>query len=310
MSIHAKRLGLAAKLLLAAVSMAGTVFALEWGARSLNLYTGFFLVPGGGNCLQRSGSLSMEFRPSCIGEMHETHFATNALGFRGPELRDNATRILAIGDSCTWGWHVGQDESYPTALQRLLDQQDGAGRYQVLNAGVPGYTSYQVLVALREKGLPLQPSIVILAVGFNDLFTAGEVEHQIANERRLMPVLKLDDLLLVHSTLYRWARWNASGGNKPTGAVRVTPEGYARNLRAMVELARAQGAHVLLLNFWHPLTKDAAYRDALIDAAAALQAPLVTYDGPLIDVVHPTAEGYRLLAAEIDKTLRAEGWVR
>jgi lysophospholipase L1-like esterase len=302
---------LAAKLLLAAVSMVGTVYALEWGARWLHLYTGFFLLPGADNCLQRSPSLSMEFRPHCVGEMEHTPMVTNALGMRGPELRDDgARRILAIGDSCTWGWQVGQDETYPADLQRLLDQQDGPERYQVLNAGVPGYTSYQVLVALREKGLPLKPAIVIIAVGFNDLFNTGDVVEQITNERRLMPLLRADDFLLSTSTLYRWARWNASGGNQPTGAVRVTASDYARNLREMVELSRAQGAHVLLLSFWNPRDPHTAYPVVPRDTAAALHLPLITYDGPVLDAVHPTPEGYRVLAAEIADRLRAEGWVQ
>ena len=301
---------MAAKLLLAAVSMVGTVYTLEWGARWLNLYTGFFLLPTVENCLRRSSSLSMDFRPHCTGEMEHTPMVTNALGMRGPELReDGSRRILAIGDSCTWGWQVGQDESYPADLQRLLDQQDGGERYQVLNAGVPGYTSYQTLVTLREKGLPLKPAIVIIGVGFNDLFNTGDVVEQIATERRLMPLLKMDDLLLSISTLYRWARWNASGGNQPHGAVRVTAPDYAENLRQMVDLSRGQGAHVLLLSFWNPRDPHSEYPRVPIDTAAGLQVPLIAYHGPVLDAVHPTRDGYRALAAEIAARLQSEGWV-
>jgi lysophospholipase L1-like esterase len=306
-----RRVGWLAKGILAAVSLVGTVLVLEQGARWLNLNTGFFLLPDDSNCLQRTGSLSMEFRPRCVGALAETHVSTNALGFRSPELRDDGSvRILAIGDSCTWGWHVGQDESYPAVLQRLLDQRAGAGRYQVINAGVPGYTSYQTLVALRDKGLPLHPAIVIIGAGFNDIYTSGDVEQQIAHERRWMPLLRLDDFLLDWSRLYRWARWQAAGGAKPTGAVRVTPEGYMRNIGTMVDLVRAHGAHPLLLSFWAPQTINQDYRQALILAADVAQVPLITYDGPLIDVVHPTVEGHRLLAGMIDDTMRAQGWVQ
>ena len=309
MSARPRRIGLAAKLLLAAVSVVGAALALEWGARALNLQTGSLLPARGGNCLQRSPSLSVEFRPSCVGELHFTHFLTNALGFRGPKLRDDGSvRILAVGDSGTWGWNVGQAESYPAVLQQFLDQRYGDGRYQVLNAGVPGYTSYQTLVALRDKGLPLQPAIVIIGVGFHDISKSGEIEQQIASERRLMPLLKLDDFLLDWSRLYHWARWQAAGGDKPNGPVRVTPEGYMHNVRAMVALARAQGAHVLLLSFWQPSTTHQDYRQALMSAADAEQVPLITYDGPLIDIVHPTAEGYRILVQAIIDVLHAERW--
>jgi lysophospholipase L1-like esterase len=304
-----RRVGLPAKLLLAAISMVATALALELAARVLNLSTGFFLLPDGTNCLQRSATLSMEFRPHCIGELHFTPVATNALGFRGPELRDGPVRILAIGDSCTWGWRVGQNESYPAVLQQVLDQQYGEGRYQVINAGVPGYTSYQTLVALGEKGLPLKPEIVIIGVGFNDLFKTGDVERQIASERRYMPLLKLDDFLLDRSRIYRWVRWQAAAAASSERAVRVTPEGYMRNMRAMVEMARAQGAHVLLLSFWHLSPNDEPHRQALLSAAEVEAAPLVSYGGPLIDVVHPTAEGYGALVKMIVDALRAQGWL-
>lgn len=301
---------LVAKLLLAAISVVGTIYGLEFIAQSLHLDTGFFLLPDPHNCLQRSRTLSLEFRPHCMGEMEQTTFATNALGMRGPELPDTAIRLLAIGDSCTWGWRVGQDESYPADLQRLLDAEYGVGRYAVLNAGVPGYTSYQARVALEEKGVPLGPTIVIVGVGFNDCFTTGDVVEQIAAERRWMPVLLADDFLLAESTPYRWARWKLSRGEHPDRGVRVTPQGYAENLRAIVRLSREHGAHVLLLDFWHSTDPVRAYRIVPPWVAKELDVPMIAYQGPLLDVVHPTADGYRLLATQIADRLQTEQWVQ
>jgi lysophospholipase L1-like esterase len=302
---------LAAKLLLAAISVVGTIYGLEVAARSLRLETGFFLVPNGQNCLQRSRSLSLEFRPNCTGEMSETAFSTNALGMRGPQLRDDgSTRILAMGDSCTWGWHVGQNESYPADLQRLLDEKIGVGRYQVLNAGVPGYTSYQTLVALQEKGLPLDPAIVLVGTGFNDHFTSGDVVEQIEASRRWMPLLLADDFFLTESVLYRWGRWRLSGGSQPDRGVRVTPRNYAQNLREMIRLSRERGAHVLLLDFWHPTDPLPKYRIVPPWVAKELDVPMIAYRGPQLDVVHPTAEGYQRLASQIADRVEAEHWVQ
>lgn len=309
-----RRRGLTAHLLRAALTI-GIVIAIELAARALNLPGGFFLLPRGGNCLRRTPSLSVEFRPDCIGELSETHFATNRLGFRGPEPReDGAVRILAIGDSCTWGWRVGQDESYQAVLQRLLDEQYGAGRYEVFNAGVPGYTSYQVLGALREKGLALHPAIVIIGAGFNDGTYSGDVEERIAAENRLMPLLRLDDLLIDHSRLYRWARWKGGGDLEPHGALRVPPDRYGRNLRAMLDLVQAQHAQAMLLSFWSPspfAPEDVyqQYRLELQQAAESKGVPLLQYDRPRLDLVHPTADGDRGLAGDILLTLQAMRWV-
>src|SRR5262245_66079696 len=89
-------------------------------ARLLQLRVGYFLIPTEANCLQRSATLGMEFRSDCSATWSEklltgdkqTTFTTNRLGLRDAELDDDgAVRILALGDSCTWGWQVKQDEA-------------------------------------------------------------------------------------------------------------------------------------------------------------------------------------------------------
>jgi lysophospholipase L1-like esterase len=282
---------------------------LELGARVARVRTPFFLLPGPENCLQRDPLLSLSFRPGCAGELSQTVFRTNALGLRGPEVRDEgARRILAIGDSCTWGWRVAQEESYPAALQRLLDA-GGAGRAQVINAGVPGYTSYQGLLYLGERGLALGPAAVVLAYGFNDTATVGDIELQLARERRLLPLLEADDLLMRRSTLYRWLRWQANAN--PTGLpARVTPEKYGRNVAQMLALIRERGARPIVLSFWDERDQpNAGYRAALAAVVRTHDVPVITYDGPLLDVIHPTAEGYRTLATRLLAQLERDGVV-
>jgi lysophospholipase L1-like esterase len=283
---------------------------LELVVRVLPLDEGFFLLPEPANCLRRDPVLSMSFRPSCDGELRGTRMTTNELGLRGPAVDHGARIILAAGDSCTWGWEVAQDASYPADLQRLLDERALEHRYQVVNAGVPGYTSHQGLEYLRDRGLQLDPAVLILAYGFNDLFETGDVEAQIARERALATALEVDDFLLSHSSLYRWTRWQVAKRQPRKQGVRVTAAKYRANLEAMVDLGRRHGARVMLLSFWPPAAPETEYRDAVAEVAADRQVPLISYRGPLIDVVHPTAEGYRLLAGEIAARLVAEGFVR
>jgi lysophospholipase L1-like esterase len=80
-------------------------------------------------------------------------------------------RVVAVGDSITFGWELSEDEAtYPGKLQALMDRREGSGRtVRVINAGVPRYTSEQVLRLLRERVLDLQPDLVVLCVGWNDL---------------------------------------------------------------------------------------------------------------------------------------------
>jgi lysophospholipase L1-like esterase len=284
---------------------------MEAATRLLHLNTGFFLGPGKYNCMRRSALLEVELRPSCEGDLRGTKMRTNSLGLRGDEVRDDgSTRILAVGDSCTWGWRVAQDESYPAVLQRLLDDRYGAGKEQVINAGVPGYSSYRGLLYLRERGLELKPAIVIVGYGFNDMSAGGDDEVRIAQNRRLMPLLLADDFLIQNIGIYRWARWRMSQADSRSRdwAKRVPPDKYERNLKEIVTLARQHGAKVMLINFTE-LRKPSPYKTALFGVAETLDVPLLIYRGPKFDLVHPTAEGYRIFAPQILDTMAQQGWL-
>src|SRR5690349_15789398 len=129
------------KLLLAATSMILTVGVAELAARLAYRSHPFYLIPRAENCMRRSVALSMDFVPDCRGliEGTDAELRTNSLGLRGPEVAEDGTaRILAVGDSCTFGWGVAEGQSYPVQLETVLDRTLGAHRYQVINAGVPG----------------------------------------------------------------------------------------------------------------------------------------------------------------------------
>jgi lysophospholipase L1-like esterase len=277
----------------------------------------------------------MEFVPNCSATWNDaalsgkaaTRFRTNAIGLRDEEIADDgAVRILALGDSCTWGWQVPQDEAYPQDLQRLLDQRYGPHRYRVINAGIPGYTSYQGLIFLRDVGLELHPAIVIIGFGFNDASHLPNIEASLARQRALFRLIRIDDALLAHSTLWRWLRTQlgpaattvsdhlawfgpaSARAEPPTEPmVRVSPAQFVRNLTAIVDLCRTHGAKVLLLSFAGSPRPEQPYADAIGKVATAMNVPLVVYDGPRIDLIHPAREGYAALSATLLERLESVG---
>jgi lysophospholipase L1-like esterase len=276
-----------------------------------------FLPP---SCQRRSRHLGVAFAPNCDGIAPLTAMTmhTNSLGLRDDEIaQDGTPRILSIGDSCTFGWNVALDAAYPRVLQELIDRRWPARRHRVVNAGVPGYTSFQGLVYLREHGLALAPSVVVIGYGFNDAGHFGDVEELIRWQARMMPLFDVDDALFQHSELWRWLHWMTEGHPQQrdaSKASRVSPERYEANLREMVTLARAHGVEPLLIQFLqcgNPQLQDVlfgscqAYVDASARVAAALRVPNVDYDGPVLDSIHPTEGGYRELAGRVLQQLES-----
>lgn len=97
----------------------------------------------------------------------------NALGFRGEEIDkekpEGTFRIVAMGGSTTFAVYLKPDESYPYFLQRELRQRLGTDRIEVVNAGLTGSTSAESLHRLFYQILPVDPDMVVIYHGYNDL---------------------------------------------------------------------------------------------------------------------------------------------
>lgn len=104
---------------------------------------------------------------------------SNSLGYRSPEFTLARTpgtiRVVCFGDSSTFGIGTTMQDTWPSQLQTILQAEpNSAGqsvdRYEVINAGVPGYTSYQGLQYMRQEIDRLQPDIVLASYANNDFW--------------------------------------------------------------------------------------------------------------------------------------------
>ena len=97
----------------------------------------------------------------------------NAQGLRGPE-RDAARtpgswRVVCVGGSTTFGAGiVGDENTWPARLEERLSAARPDLRVEVLNAGVPGYTTAENVIYLSLRLLDLEPDLVVLYEGYND----------------------------------------------------------------------------------------------------------------------------------------------
>jgi len=102
-------------------------------------------------------------------------------GMRGPEPGppDPGTlRILALGDSFTFGVGAEAGETYPARLQEILRAR--GLRAEVLNAGAPGYGVPDEAAWFARWGKPLAPDVVLVTVFIgNDLQDAAPGAAQV-----------------------------------------------------------------------------------------------------------------------------------
>jgi lysophospholipase L1-like esterase len=110
-------------------------------------------------------------RPNVYGKHEQagsfsTTFRTNSHGLRDREYSfekpDGRMRILALGDSFTWGWGVNDGEIYTEVLESLLHGVD------VINLGVTAFNLAQEYKYLKLEGMRYRPDVVVLALCMND----------------------------------------------------------------------------------------------------------------------------------------------
>jgi acyl-CoA thioesterase-1 len=179
---------------------------------------------------------------------------------------DNRPKVVVLGDSLTAGLGLPIEQSYPTLLQRRLDE--AGERYEVVNAGVSGDTSAGGLSRL-DWALQRDVRILVVALGGND------------GLRGLPPdALKRNLGDIIERAQARGVRVILAGMEAPPNYGREYIVSFHK-----VYTALAQQYHVPLVPF---LLQNVA-------GVADLNQP---------DGIHPTAAGARIVAANVWAVLK------
>jgi len=83
-------------------------------------------------------------------------------------------RILALGDSNTYGLYLPPESSYPSQLEQQWNAQHPELSVEVINLGYPGTNSFRLLANMPEILDTFKPDLVLLMIGFNDFWTPTE----------------------------------------------------------------------------------------------------------------------------------------
>jgi len=89
----------------------------------------------------------------------------NRLGLRDKEILPKTVgtfRILGLGDSFAFGWGVDLKNSFYKVLEKDLNEQKPFN-VEVINAGTPGFGTYEPGKLLTAMGLSFEPDLVILS---------------------------------------------------------------------------------------------------------------------------------------------------
>ena len=165
-------IGLGAKFMAATVALLVALGLCEIGARLL--YPAPPQVAREPQLLFRANpDIGFLHVPNQAGYLDDGLATINSLGLRGdlPVMPkpERSIRVLAIGDSLTFGWGVGDAETYPVLLERRLREQFPDRHPEVINAGVSAFDLEKDARLLRYFSRSIQPDIVLVGLFWNDL---------------------------------------------------------------------------------------------------------------------------------------------
>ncbi len=143
-----------------------------------------------------------------------TYTDHNKLGYRGPDIAlpkpKGVFRIVALGGSTTYSSATTSAESYPAQLQTVLRDEYGYNNVEVINGGFIGYTTWETLVNFEFRVLELEPDMIILYEGVNDITPREQISTDCYRGDNVLRGLNPDrgfwienDTPLSNITLYR-----------------------------------------------------------------------------------------------------------
>ncbi|MFC2171026.1 SGNH/GDSL hydrolase family protein [Acidobacteriota bacterium] len=260
----------------------------------------------------------------------------NTLGFRNAEFNikkpKETFRIVACGDSCTYGWGVGQDETYPKILEGMLNEGNQSGKnYEVINCGVIGYSIAQQKAFLQRTALSFEPDLVLISHTYNEGNRVGpssppELKSKVFARIRVKNILR--NFAIYHFIFeikfrkqYERLMWKATEDSSKAGRAAIAR--FETDVQEIIDLCRKEKvALAFLITMSKRQTQSERIRysesqKSLYDISNKNNVPvIVMYEAfhrnkseelfLANDNIHPSARGQEITALSIYRHLFEE----
>ena len=178
--------------------------------------------------------------------------------------------IVAIGDSLTYGWMA--EKGYLDFLGDMLLSKYRKAVLRIVNRGIPGDTAQGGLSRVQHDVVAEHPDCVLIQFGLNDAFSGYDPEDYGKNIQDMIDAIRraqAAEIVLVTSV---WL-------NNP-GENRVATRFYEQ----LEIISRASGLSMARVHsYWKEKIAGGVALERLVQG----------------DLVHPTVEGYRIMAEAI-----------
>lgn len=225
---------------------------------------------------------------------------------------DNVKRIVTMGDSCTWGAGVEDEETYSAKLQELLDRKVGSGRFEVMNAGTNGYGSFQIYLYLKQQIIDYHPDLVVIYANPYDYRGFGFRDTTLTSNSSDSYTVHFIQSVLFHSRIYYLLKRGIvqfrSLIHQENEEI-ILGETYLKKIHDYLE---ERNVKMVIVEYVSKVDGEILRERMIIERE--WEAPLVhvydafsnsslTPDELLLDRVHPSPIGHAIIAKEIFNTL-------
>ncbi|MCP4705178.1 MAG: SGNH/GDSL hydrolase family protein [candidate division Zixibacteria bacterium] len=291
---------------------------------------------------KRDTNLFWKLRPSQVITsrfFENNEFKINSFGLRGEEVpkQSDKIRIVGLGNSCTFGWHTPENEIYLRQLEKLINADTTLPQVEIINAGVPGYTSFQGQYFFENHISALESDIVLMMFGWNDQWAAAD---NIPDKDQHFPsqfILDIQDFvsrlkiyrLLRKIILLTTEKPLAETIMQENQVYRVTFDDFYSNLNGIIKTAGNNKTQTIILtspipsleNYYPPGSKSNMHifhnnynnqarslasntETALIDVSHEFDNYFDLFDDAKMDPIHFNSKGHLVLAEQIYQYLK------